>query len=60
MSSASVWVAVRILTNGTLTNVAVANSTENTTNVTSNTTNITANPQVSLSVSKSVNVSSAR
>jgi uncharacterized repeat protein (TIGR01451 family) len=53
-TSASVWVQVRLLTNGTFSNVATANCTENTTAVTSNVTNVTVKPTVRLIVNKTV------
>ena len=56
-SSVSVWVVVRLLTNGTFTNIALANSTENRTGG-FNQTNITVNSKVNLTLVKSVNVTS--
>ena len=58
-TNASVWVKVRLLTNGTFTNVAVANCSENTTNVPSNDTNITVTPNVNLTIVKSANPANA-
>ena len=52
-NSASVWIVVRILANGTLSNVAAVNSTENAT--AKNGTNITVKPQVSLNITKTAN-----
>ena len=55
-NSTSVWIQVRARTNGTFTNVAVANSTENTTNVPSNESNVTVKPYVNLTITKTSNV----
>ena len=55
-NSTSVWIQARALTNGTFTNVAVVNSTENTTNVESNESNVTVNPYVNLTIIKYSNV----
>ena len=57
-SSTSVWVVVRLLNNGTFTNVALVNSTENKTG-SFNETNITVIPDVNLTVIKSGNVTVA-
>ena len=50
-TSVTVWIQVRVLTNGTIENVALVNSTENKT-TTGNGTNITVNPQLNLTVVK--------
>ena len=55
-SSCVVWVVVKVKTNGTFTNVASVNSTENSTG-SSNETNITVNPVVNLTIVKQSNVS---
>jgi len=55
-TSVTVWITVKVLTNGTLSNFAVVNCLENTTDVPSNTTNITVKPKVNLTVVKSSNV----
>ena len=55
-TSTSVWVQVRVLTNGTFTNVAVAKCPQNTTEVTSNDTNVTVKPKVNLTVVKVADV----
>ena len=57
-TSASVWVQVRVLTNGTFTNVAAVNSTENRTTST-NDTNVTVEPKVNLTIIKKANVTNA-
>jgi uncharacterized repeat protein (TIGR01451 family) len=57
-TSESVWVQVRVLTNGTFTNVAAVNSTENRTTST-NDTNVTVDPKVNLTVIKKANVTVA-
>jgi uncharacterized repeat protein (TIGR01451 family) len=57
-TSTSVWVQVRVLTNGTFENVAVVNSTENKT-TSENGTGITADPQVSLEVVKTADNATA-
>ena len=55
-TNATVWVSVKVLTNGTFTNFAVANSTEDPTGNKSNATNITVNPKVNLTVIKTANI----
>ena len=55
-TSKSVWITVKVLTNGTLSNFVVVNSTENTTDVPSNVTNITVTPKVNLTVVKTSDV----
>ena len=52
-NSTSVWVEVRVKTNGTFTNVATATANENKT-TSENGTNITVNPIVDLSIIKNV------
>ena len=51
----SVWVVVKVLTNGTFTNTAAANSSQNSTGTT-NGTNITVNPLTNLTIIKYANV----
>ena len=58
-TSVSVWLQVRVVTNGTFTNVAIVNCNENKTNVTSNDTNVTVEPKVNLTIIKKVNVTNA-
>ena len=53
-TSASLWVVVKLLTNGTFENVATANSNENSTTV-SNKTNVTADPVVNFTIVKKSN-----
>jgi uncharacterized repeat protein (TIGR01451 family) len=53
-TNATVWIQVRVITDGKFTNVAAVNCSENTTEITSNGTNVTVNPVVDLSVNKTV------
>ena len=54
-SMVSLWVVVKVITNGTFTNVAVVNSTENKTG-TSNGTDVTADPVNNFTIIKYANV----
>ena len=54
-TSIVIELVVRITTNGTFSNVATVNSTENNTNVPSNTTSVTVDPKVVLNIAKTVN-----
>ena len=57
-TSCIIELVVRVMTNGTFSNVASVNSTENKTTIDSNTTNVTVNPVVNLTVTKVANVTS--
>lgn len=58
-TSTTVWIQVKVLSNGTLSNIAAVNCAENETDVPSNITNVTAKPQVNLTVMKTIENSTA-
>ena len=58
-TNTTIWVDVKVLTNGTFTNFATVNSTEDPTGNKSNETNVTVNPKVNLTIIKTVNVTNA-
>ena len=58
-TNTTVWVTVKLLTNGTLSNVAHVNCSENTTDVPSTSSNVTVKPVVDLTIFKNVSCTNA-